>query len=171
MSTADRYAYEAVDASGRLMTGEVEAESVDDAIKTLRGQGLYPTALQNASRTSPPQDRGLQCVQLVLLQALHDGATEIVFDLSEPDAASIQRRIAGSWSAWPLPPARRAEDVRRALCSLSAEPELGRVALDAEREVDLTSALPSFQPLRARLRFHSSADAPEKIHIVLPAEA
>ncbi len=172
MATVDRYQYEAVDASGRTLSGEVEAAYVDDAIKELRSQGLYPTSLRNVSRAVPPQDRGVQFVQLALLQAIHDGATEVVFDLSGPDAASIQRCIAGNWSA--LPPSSDAAvgEVRRALRDMSGASDCGCAALCTEKAVDLTSALPSFRPLTARLCFRSSADAPEKISVTpRPAES
>ncbi|MBM4049847.1 MAG: hypothetical protein FJ279_32530 [Planctomycetes bacterium] len=140
MHKIDLYEYQAVTSSGEKTSGRLEAADLDDAIAKVRAQGLFPTSIRNVSRTFPPTDPALKSVQLWLLQASGDGASEVAFDLRSPEGVAVQYCIAGQWYPMVGFSEATADEVRRALRDLSGLPDLGQATVSAERVVNITSA-------------------------------
>ncbi len=164
-----RFSYTAVDDAGRQQAGEVEAQDVDDVVVRVRTQGLMPTGItpEGLAAEETPSLRGPAvagagaAVDLVLLQAIAEGDSEVIFECAEQDvtvrSSFLDRRSPavsmglGSSTA-----------VLGVLRDMSGKCDLGSETVCSRSMTAVGQRLPGVPPHRAELEFRSDKSQPGK---------
>lgn len=161
MSALKEYGYRAVDSAGHEAIGRIEAGRAEDALFTLREHDLYPICISDGPVPQASHGQGCaeQVVDLLLLQALREGATEILFACTEREV-SVRYRVEGAWHRMLPPPEPLSAAVLECLRRLGRQQDLGSANASSRAQIEVGWTFPHLSPRPVTCAFESHAATP-----------
>jgi len=123
--------------------------------------GVYPTeltpgGLPAAPDAHPAAAEAKRALDLILLQAAADGATEVAFAFGD-EGLRLEYEVTGQWRAMmPLPP-ESGERLLALLREITGQPDLARDSAYARVRLGLGRSVPGFKPFTVELEFETFA--------------